>query len=427
MSESLREYIPKLHHIGLGQDTLDGPSRQLAAVVLHLSGHNSTALGDKLGPPVQRTAATLSLAVKLVERMHSDKLVLSADGVLLDCINLRAHNKVDGVLVGGRQVESPVLVGLGRRGRRLLGGVVEGVLVCHLDLLSLVLQHNLVREVVVDICSLVRKSTGLVDAILRALRSLQRRIGSVLVDCDHVESSIVALVEEDLVALADNDDIPRVDGAGRAHEHGQDVVGGEDGGLVLLGQLLDDRVGRGCDVVGSAVESGQLALGSLYWLLVVAAVVVVEETIVVDVLTIVRLEVQLAEAVVINLLEQLPVGLDVNRSITIARRLVIVLPAEPASALCLASSATTPSTVVSAAILLATTTATGPLELLTSASSSVATTTALTAASSEDGTASETGLGRVSDVGNNREGGFVLGNWCGEERGRACSVDLLIY
>lgn len=186
---------------------------------------------------------------------------------------------------------------------------------------------------------------------------------------------------------------------------------------------MDNWIGRGCDVVGGAVEDSQPALGRLDGLLVVAAVVVVEETVAIDVLTVVGLEVQLAEAVVVNLFKQLPVSLDVDRSIPVARGLVIILPAEATSALALAATST-PTTIVTAAVP-GTSTA-GPLELLAASGSCVAATTPLATAPGEDGAPTEASLGGVPDVGNNREGGFVLGDRGSEERGRAGAVYLLI-
>ena len=107
---------PKFHDIRLGQDALHSPPRQLAAVVLHLRGHDGTTLRDELTPPVQGTATALGLAVELVERLDGDKLVLAADGVLLHGVDLGTHDQVDGLLLVGREVEPPVLVGLaGRR------------------------------------------------------------------------------------------------------------------------------------------------------------------------------------------------------------------------------------------------------------------------------------------------------------------------
>lgn len=357
--------------------------------------------------------------------MHGDELVLAVGGVLLNSVDLSTDNQEDGLLLAGGEIEAAVLVGLGGRGDGLLGGVVEGVLVGHGDLVGLVLDNDLVGKVVVDEGGLLSKGVGLVDAILGALGSVEGSVGGVLVDGDKVESSVVALVEEDLVALARNNDIPGVDGAGSAHEHGEDVVGGEDGGLVLLGELLDDRVGRGGDVVGSTVDGGESALGVLDHRLVVGAVVGVKETVVIDILTLIGLEVELAETVEVNLLHQLPIALNVDRSITVALGLVIILPAEAttASASVLAATA---ATVVATTILR--TTATCPLEGLTATTTASrgTSTAALATASSKDSTTTEAGLASIPDVGDNGEGGLVLGNGGSEDGGGTGTVDLLV-
>lgn len=51
------------------------------------------------------------------------------------------------------------------------------------------------------------------------------------------ERSTFALVHEELVGLASEDNVPGVDGARRAHEHGEDGVGRKDLSLVLGGEL----------------------------------------------------------------------------------------------------------------------------------------------------------------------------------------------
>lgn len=66
----------ELHGLGTGQDTLDGPSGELGAVVLHLGGDDGTSGSVELAPPVGGLAATLSSGVKLVERLDGDVLVL---------------------------------------------------------------------------------------------------------------------------------------------------------------------------------------------------------------------------------------------------------------------------------------------------------------------------------------------------------------
>lgn len=126
--------LPKLHHVCAGKDALHCPAGELATVVLHLGSNNSTTLGNKLASPVKSATTALSLAVKLVESMDADVLVLAADGVPLNGVNLCSDDKVDRLLLVEGKVEASVLVGLAGRRVGILGGVVEGVAVSHSDL-----------------------------------------------------------------------------------------------------------------------------------------------------------------------------------------------------------------------------------------------------------------------------------------------------
>lgn len=413
---------PKPHDVRLGQDTLDGPPGELAAVVLHLGSNNGTALGDQLAPPVESAAAALSLAVKLVEGLDGDELVVAADGVALDGVDLGTHAEVHGGLVVGGEVVLAVLVGLAGGGVGVLGRVVEGVAVGHLDPRRLALVDDLVGEVVVDVGGLVGQSVRLVDGVdLVAVGALQGRVDGVLVDRDHVDGGVVALVDEDLVALAHDDEVPGVDGAGGAHEHGEDAVGGEDGGLVLLGELLDDGIARGGDVVGGTVDGSELLLGALDGGLVVGAVVVVEETVVVDVLAVAGLQVELGQAVEVDLLQQLPVALDVDAGVPVALGLVVVFPAEAAAT---AASIVAASTVVTtAAVALAPPAAAGRG---TTSSPGIAAASTLASPAGEDGTTTVSGLGRVTGVADNGEGRLVLGGRGIEADGVGGTIHLLI-
>lgn len=280
----------------------------------------------------------------------------------------------------------------------------------------------------VDVCRLLGQGRWLVDDVLRALGGLERRVGRVLVDGDHVQRSVLALVQEHLVALLDDDNVPGVDGAGRAHEHGQHAVGGEDGGLVLVGELLDDGVGRRGDVVGGAVDGVELLLGRLDGLLVVGAVVVGHEAVAVNVLAVVGVQVELKQPVVVDLLEQLPVGADVDGGVAVALRLVVVLPAE-ATAAAATATGVIPST---APAVVATPAATTAAELLTATATAVlpssGTAALATAATCEDGATAESGLAAVANVGDDGEGGFVLlDSWCCEEGGACRAVSLLVW
>ena len=415
--------VPELHDIGLGENALHRPPRELARVVLHLGGHDGAALRDQLRSPVQSAAAALRLAVELVERVDGHEMIVAADGVLLDGVELGSHDQVYGILLGGRQIEATVLVDLGRQRLRLLGGVVEGVLVGHLHLLRL--EDDLVGKVVVDVGGLLRQRAGLVDAVLASLGRVERRVGGVLVDGDHVQRGVIALVQEELVALADNDDVPGVDGAGGAHEHGEDAVGREDGRLVLVGQLLDDGVRGGGDVVRGAVERGEFALVGLGGRPVVGPVVVVQEAVGLDVVALVRLEIQLGQTVEINLLQQLPVGLDVDRRIPIPRGLVVVLPAEAPGPRSSVGTSATAVAVAAAAAELPTTA--GSLERLPAGPTVLASSALAAATPGEDGTAPESRLSRVAGVGDNGEGGLVLAGGSGEEGCRTGTVYLLVF
>ncbi|KAI6754332.1 hypothetical protein HG530_012846 [Fusarium avenaceum] len=281
-----------LHNISLGEDALYCPSSELATVVLHLSSNDGTTLGDKLAPPVKSTTAALSLAVELVESVDADVLVLAADGVPLDGVDL-------------------------------------WVTVGHGDLGGLVLNNNLVGEVVVDVGGLLGEGVRLVDGVLATIGSIERGVGGVLVDCHHIKGGIITLIQEDLVALSRDDNIPGVNGSRRAHEHGENAIGGED---------------------------------------------------VVDILSLVGVEVQLSQTVEVDLLEQLPLSLDVDTGITVTSRLVIILPAEATTA---TASVVSTTTVVAPS---ATSTGTAPCELGSSASGT-GLTTALAAATGEDGAA----------------------------------------
>lgn len=84
---------------------------------------------------------------------------------------------------------------------------------------------------------------------MSAWRQLDRKRGASL-----TERTALALVKVDLVALAGDDNVPRVNAPRRAHEDSKDVVGNEDGAAVLGGELLDDGVVRGGRVVPDAVN-----------------------------------------------------------------------------------------------------------------------------------------------------------------------------
>lgn len=357
-------------------------------------------MSNELASPVKSATAALSLAVEFVEGADGDELVLTAGRALLHGIDFGTDNQVHRLLVVGRQVELSVLVGLAGSRVGILRRVVEGVGIAHLDLGGLALVHNLVGKVVVDVRGLLGEGRGLVDDVLSAIGSVKRSIGSVLVDSDHVQVGVVTLVEEDLVALAHDDDIPGVYGARRAHEHGQNAVSSENGGGILLGELLDDGIGRSGDVVGGTVDGRELLLGTLDGLLVERTVVVVEETIVFQVLALISIQVQLSQTVEVNLLEQLPVSLDVNTGIAVASRLVVILPTKATT-----SSGTSVRSATSVVTALSATSSSA-LELASSSSATgIATSTALaTTASGEDGTSTISCFRGISGIADKREG-----------------------
>jgi hypothetical protein len=204
------------------------------------------------------------------------------------------------------------------------------------------------------------------------------------------------------------------------HQHGQNIVGSENSSLVLVGKLLQDWVAGGGDVVGGALENVEFPLGCLRArLLVVAAVVVVEEAIVLEILAISSVEVQLSQTREVNLLHDLPLRLDLNRRITVTLGLVVP-PAEAAS-----SSA---STTATAAVILLSATATNTLE--GTPSSTLCWSTPLSSSTSEDGAASaseSSSAGRCACVVDDGEGSLLFGGLNGEGVGLlVCAVHLLV-
>lgn len=418
----------ELHAVGLGEDSLGGPAGELGGVVLHLGGEDGTTLGVELAAPVEGTAGALGLGVELVQGLDDELLVLCSGGTALhDGVDLCADDHGDGLLVALEgDVEATVLVTLGGEGLGLLGLVVEGVGLGEGDLGLVGLDESLQGEVVVDDGGFHGEGVGGVNLLLLAggLGGLEGCVDGVLVDADHVEGGTVALVEVDLVALVDDDDVPRVDTAGGAHQHGQDIGGGEDGSGVLLGELVDDGILGGGNVVGSTVESLHSALGVLDGGLVVRLVVVVEETVGLEVLALGSIEVQLRQTGEVNLLEHLPVGADVDRGLTDTLGLVVVSPAETT-----ATTATTVATTVAelvTALLAAANIRSSTLEATTS--TTLVGSTALTTTATENGATAtaETALLDASVI-DDGEGGLVLGGCDSEEVGGTGAVHLLVY
>lgn len=63
----------------------------------------------------------------------------------------------------------------------------------------------------------------------------------------------ITLIEEKLVPNTLNDNVPGIDRPGSAHEGGEDSVGGENGGFILIGEPPNNRVIGGGDFEEVAV------------------------------------------------------------------------------------------------------------------------------------------------------------------------------
>lgn len=222
------------------------PAGKFAAVILHFGCDDGTTLRSEFGPPVEGATSTLGLVVEFVKGFDDEVLVVAGDVILDHSVDFGAHDEVEGFLVGFEgEVEAAVFVGFAGEGFGFFAGNVEGVWVGHFDFGGSRFLDDLEGEVVVDHGGFDGEVAGGVDAVgLDACLgvvlcvggvSFERGIGGVLVDRDEVDGVVHALVEEDLVALFQDDDVPAVYGAGGTHEHGEDVGGGEDGGFVVFG------------------------------------------------------------------------------------------------------------------------------------------------------------------------------------------------
>ena len=129
----------------------------------------------------------MSLVVELVQGLDDHELVLAADVVLDNGIQLGTDDDVERLRIGlERKIEAAVLVSLGCRGVGLLGCVVEGVLVGHVTLGSVGLEDGLDGEYVVDVGGLLHQWANAVESVLVALGVLHGCIGGVLVNGDSV-------------------------------------------------------------------------------------------------------------------------------------------------------------------------------------------------------------------------------------------------
>lgn len=159
-------------------------------------------------------------------------------------------------------------------------------------------------------------------------------------------------------------------------------------------------------------------------MLVIGSVVVVQEAVRVDVLALVGIQVELAQPVVVDLFQQLPVGADVDGRVAVALRLVVVLPAEAAAPTSATASipATTATIVATALPACAVEGGTAPAAVICASATTLA-----TATTSEDSTAAEARLAGVADVGDDGEGGLVLFDGGRSKDGGACgTVRLLV-
>lgn len=118
---------------------------------------------------------------------------------------------------------------------------------------------DLLGEVHVDEGGLLAESISGVGGDLGLLTG---GLVGVLVDAEELKAGVVALVEDELVALLLHDEIPGVDGLAGRHEGGQDGVRGVDGAGLLLAELLHDGILGGGGLVELAVL-GPVALENL--------------------------------------------------------------------------------------------------------------------------------------------------------------------
>lgn len=174
---------------------------------------------------------------------------------------------------------------------------------------------------------------------------------------------------------------------------------------------------RSCDIVSSTLNNVELAeRGGSTRLLVELAVVVVEESVVFNILAITSVQVQLDQTVEVNLLKKLPGITGLDRSLTSALRLVPVLPTS--------SAATTASTLCSTVVelLLSRSGTTNALESATTATALSSATTSTTT-STENGTtttaeSAASGSARVVD---NGEAGFLADSFDVESGLESCA------
>ena len=87
-----------------------------------------------------------------------------------------------------------------------------------------------------------------------------RGIGCVFVDGDSVEGAAITLVEEEVVAFADDDYVPGVNRTGSTHQDRQNVVGGVYPGNIFTSELLDNRILGSGGVVLDTIDNLQRLL-----------------------------------------------------------------------------------------------------------------------------------------------------------------------
>ena len=110
------------------------------------------------------------------------------------------------------------------------------------------------EQVDVNLLSFLHELTGTVDGIIIKGSVIGKSSLGDGLHVEHVLSTLlVSLVNEEHVLELLDADIPRVVGLGRAHNGGSSLIGDEDVGLLVSGELLDDLI----------LKDGSLGPGSL--------------------------------------------------------------------------------------------------------------------------------------------------------------------
>ena len=123
----------------------------------------------------------------------------------------------------------------------------------------------------------------------------------------------IALIEEELIPHTLNDNVPGINRPGSTHESGENRVGGENGGFVLVGESANDGVVGGGDFeevpILEAFEAA-FVFGSDP---IVGAVVILEGAAEEEVFGFGNGEGELGEGAEGDLVVHVPFGLDIHR------------------------------------------------------------------------------------------------------------------